>query len=549
MQRPSVPVPLREVLRNGAIVRVEAAWVSAVAAEWAYLVSLLVFAYGAGGVTAAGLVTTVRMLPPAVLAPFIATIADRLPPSRVLAGIQAARAVAIGFGAVVILAGLPPAWIFAVAGLEGLLAVLKRPTTMALLPALARSPEQLVASNAVTSTGEAAGVLLGPAIGALLLAIGGVGLGFAVPAAAFAMASVIVASIRTPMVPMGPTAATTTGADAALRSLLGGFGALRRYPSAGLLVSLFATQTFVRGLLTVLLVAAAIELLGLGQAGVGYLNSAIGAGGLIGAVGVMAVVGRRRMGGAVSAALAAWGLPIAIVGIAPATWLAFPLLGVVGVANAVLDVSGFTLLQRCVPNALRARVFGAFEGIVALTFALGSLVAAPLVGLVGLRAALVVAGALLPALAIASAAAVRGADAAAVVPHRQVDLLRGIPLFAPLSMVVIEQLARSLEPTRHEAGTSVIVQGEAGDAYYIVSSGRADVVHDGARIAEVVAGDGFGEIALLDDRPRTASIVVREALEGYRLPREAFLEAVTGSPLSARAGARLVADRLAGMGH
>jgi hypothetical protein len=548
MQRPSVPVPLREVLRNGAIVRVEAAWVAAVAAEWAYLVSLLVFAYGAGGVAAAGLVTTVRMLPPAVLAPFIATIADRIAPNRVLAAIQAARAVTVAFGAVVILAGLPPAWIFAVAGLEGLLAVLKRPTTMALLPALARSPEQLVASNAVTSTGEAAGVLLGPAIGALLLAIGGVGLGFVVPAAAFAMASVIVATIGTPMIPMG-TAATTTGAGAALRSLLGGFGALRGYPSAGLLVGLFATQTFVRGLLTVLLVAAAIELLGLGQAGVGYLNSAIGAGGLVGAVGVMAVVGRRRMGGAVSFALAGWGLPIAIVGIAPVTWLAFPLLGVVGVANAVLDVSGFTLLQRLVPNALRARVFGALEGIVALTFGLGSLVAAPLVGLLGLRTALVVAGALLPALAIVSAAAVRSADAAGVVPHRQVDLLRGIPLFAPLSMVVIERLARSLEPIRHEAGTSVIVQGEAGDAYYIVSSGRADVVHDGATIAEVAAGDGFGEIALLDDRPRTASIVVREALEGYRLPREAFLEAVTGSPLSARAGARLVAERLAGMGH
>ena len=541
-------MPLREVLRNGAIVRVEAAWVAAVAAEWAYLVSLLVFAYGAGGVAAAGLVTTVRMLPPAVLAPFIATIADRIAPNRVLAAIQAARAVTVASGAVVILAGLPPAWIFAVAGLEGLLAVLKRPTTMALLPALARSPEQLVASNAVTSTGEAAGVLLGPAIGALLLAIGGVGLGFAVPAAAFAMASVIVATIRTPMIPMG-TAATTSGAGAALRSLLGGFGALRGYPSAGLLVGLFATQTFVRGLLTVLLVAAAIELLGLGQAGVGYLNSAIGAGGLVGAVGVMAVVGRRRMGGAVSFALAGWGLPIAIVGIAPATWLAFPLLGVVGVANAVLDVSGFTLLQRLVPNALRARVFGALEGIVALTFGLGSLVAAPLVGLLGLRAALVVAGAVLPVLAIVSAAAVRAADAAGVVPHRQVDLLRGIPLFAPLSMVVIERLARSLEPIHHEAGTSVIVQGEAGDAYYIVSSGRADVVHDGATIAEVAAGDGFGEIALLDDRPRTASIIVREALEGYRLPREAFLEAVTGSPLSARAGARLVAERLAGMGH
>jgi MFS family permease len=547
MQRPSIPLPLREVLRNGAIVRVEAAWVSAVAAEWAYLVSLLVFAYDAGGVAAAGLVTTVRMLPPALLAPFVATVADRIAPNRVLAAIQSARAATVGFGAVVIVADLPPAWIFAVAGIEGLLAVLKRPTTMALLPALARSPEQLVASNAVTSTGEAAGVLIGPAIGALLLAIGGVGLGFAGPAAAFAIASGIVLSIRTPTIPRGAEA--TTGARSAVRELLGGFGALRDYPSVGLLVGLFATQTFVRGLLTVLLVATAIELLGLGQSGVGYLNSAIGAGGLIGAVGVMAIVGRRRMGGAVSAALATWGLPIAIVGIAPTTWLAVPLLGIIGVANAVLDVSGFTLLQRCVPNALRARVFGAFEGIVALTFGVGSLAAAPLVGLLGLRASLVVVGALLPVIAIVSATAVRRADAAAVVPHRQVELLRGVPLFAPLSMVVIEQLARSLEPIHHDAGTSVIVQGDAGDAYYIVSSGRADVIRDGARIAEVSAGDGFGEIALLDDRPRTASIVVREALDGHRLPREAFLEAVTGSPLSARAGARLVAERLAGMGH
>lgn len=539
-------MPLREVLRNGAIVRVEAAWVTAVTAEWAYLVSLLVFAYDAGGVAAAGLVTTVRMLPPALLAPLIATIADRIAPNRVLAAIQGARAATVGFGALVILIDLPPAWIFAVAGLEGVLAVLKRPTTMALLPALARSPEELVASNAVTSSGEAVGVLVGPAIGALLLALGGVGLGLGAPAVAFAVASVTVASIGTPIIP--PPAATT-GTRAALRALLGGFGALRGYPSAGLLVGLFSTQTFVRGLLTILLVAAAIELLGLGQAGVGYLNSAIGAGGLIGAVAVMAVVGRRRMGGAVSLALAGWGLPIALVGLAPATWLAFPLLGVVGVANAVLDVSGFTLLQRCVPNALRARVFGALEGIVALTFGLGSLVAAPLVGLLGLRAALIVAGVLLPVIAIASAAAVRRADSAAVVPHRQVELLRGIPLFAPLSMVVVEQLARSLEPIRHPAGTSVILQGDVGDAYYIVSSGRADVVHDGARIGEVGAGDGFGEIALLDDRPRTASIVVREPLEGYRLPREAFLEGVTGSPLSARAGARLVAERLAGMGH
>lgn len=546
MQRPSFPPAFREVMGNAAIVRVEAAWIMAMGAEWAYLVALLVFAYDVGGVAAAGAVTTVRMLAPAAVAPFAATLADRLPPNVVLAAIQAGRAVTVAFAALVIGAGWPPAWIFVVAGVEGVLAVLKRPTTMSLLPALARSPQQLVASNAATSLGEAIGVLLGPAIGAMLLAAGGVGLGFAGPAAGFAVAALIVASIRVPSV---PRAAHAPGASAAFRELLGGFVGLRRHGSAGLLVALFAVQTFVRGLLTVLLVATSIELLGLGQAGVGYLNSALGAGGLVGAVAVMGVASRERIGGALSTALGAWGLPIALIGLAPITWLAFPLLGIIGVANAALDVSGFTLLQRLVPTALRARVFGAFEGIVALTFGLGSLVAAPLVHLVGLRSALVATGLLLPLVAIATARAVGRADAAAIAPYSQVALLRGVPLFAPLSMVVIEHLALSLEPVRYPAGADVITQGDPGDAYYLVELGRADVLRDGMRIASVGPGDGFGEIALLDDRPRTATIAVLEDLQGFRLPRAAFLEAVTGNPQSAATAARLVADRLAAAGQ
>src|SRR5512134_2765891 len=153
MRRPGVPEPLREVLRNGAIVRLEAAWVASIAAEWAYLVTLLVFAYDAGGVAAAGAVSTVRMLPSVVLAPFVATLSDRFAPSLVLAVVHAARAVVVAAGALVVSGALPPTTILAVAAVEGSLAVLKRPTTMSLLPALARSPEELVASNAVTSTG------------------------------------------------------------------------------------------------------------------------------------------------------------------------------------------------------------------------------------------------------------------------------------------------------------------------------------------------------------------------------------------------------------
>jgi MFS family permease len=540
MRRPRLPEPLREVLRNGAIVRLEAAWVAAIAAEWAYLVTLLVFAYDTGGVAAAGAVSTIRMLPSVVLAPFVATLSDRFAPSLVLGIVHAARAATIAAGALVVSGVLPPTLILVVAAVEGSLAVLKRPTTMSLLPALARSPEELVAGNAVTSTGEAVGVLVGPVVGGLFLAWFGIAAGLLGPAVVLALAAAIVLTIRT----QAPGGTDADEGRSAMRGLVAGFAALRTHPSAGLIVTLFSAQTFVRGLLTVLLVAASIELLGLGEAGVGYLNSAIGAGGLVGAIVAVGLVGRRRLSGPFVVALALWGLPIAIIGAGPHPWLAFAVLGVVGVANAILDVSGFTLLQRCVPNRLRGRVFGAFEGVVSLTFGLGSLVAAPLVSLLGLQAALVAAGALLPVLSLLSSVAVRAADHAAIVPVRELGLLRGVPLFAPLPLTVIEQLARSMTLERHGVGTTVIVQGDPGDGYHVIASGSASVVRDGVTLRQLGPGDGFGEIALLDDRPRTATVTAVEPLEAYRLPRAAFLEAVTGSEHSARIGARLVDERL-----
>jgi len=167
---------LAKVLANRSIRHAQVGWFIAIAAQWAYLVAVLVYAYDVGGVVAAGLASTVRMLPAALAAPFTTMLADRLPPRLVLLAVHAGRALAVGLVALVIAAGLPAAVVFvAVAvALEGLIATLHRPTTMALLPALARSPEELIAANATTSSGEAIGVLVGPAIGGALLAGGGV---------------------------------------------------------------------------------------------------------------------------------------------------------------------------------------------------------------------------------------------------------------------------------------------------------------------------------------------------------------------------------------
>jgi len=536
---------LRHVLANPSIRRAQVAWFLGIAGQWIYLVCVLVYAYDIGGVVAAALASTLRMLPAALLAPFVTTLADRLPPNRVLLGVHGGRALVAGAIALVIAGGLSPVLVYGAIVFEGVLATLHRPTTMALMPALARSPQELVATNAVTSTGESTGTLIGPAIGGLLLAMGGPVLGIAATAAGFAVAAVTVSNIDARR-PVEPDAA---GDRSRLRELAGGFSALRDYPSAGLLIGLFSAQTFVRGVLTVLLVAVSVELLLLGEAGLGYLNSAIGAGGLLGAFLTFALVMRRHLATPFSIALAGWGLPIVLIGLVPIGPLAFAALAILGLANAVLDVSGFSLLQRCVPNALRGRVFGALEGIVSLTFGLGSLTAPALVELFGIRGALVAAGALLPAVALVSFALVRRADAAAVVPERQVGLLRGVPMFTPLPMTILEQIASGLVEERHDEGAEVIRQGAAGDCWYLVVEGAVEVVHDGRRVATLGPGDGFGEIALLSQRPRTATVVVREPAQVYRLPRTVFLEAVTGHPHAMIAGEALVSRRLSELGH
>jgi MFS family permease len=533
--------PIRDVLRNPAMVRLQASWFLGIGAEWAYVVALLVWAYGAGGVAAAGLISTVRMLPPVIGAPAASSVADRLPANLVLAAVNGVRAVVVASSAAAIVLDASPLLVFGAAMAEGLLAVLKRPATLSMLPALARSPEELVAGNAVTSTGEALGVLLGPAVASVLLAFGGVELAIGAPAIPLLIAAVLLFTIRV------ARARDTRQGRGPLTELAGGFAALRDHASAGLVVGLLAAQTFVRGLLTVLLVAAAVDLLGLGEGGVGWLTAAMGAGGLVGAAGATLWMAGGRLAPMFSLSLAAWGLPIALVGVLPVAWLATALLAVIGLANAALDVAGFTLIQRSVPNALRARVFGAMEGIVALTFAAGSLGAAPLVALVDLRWALIVTGAILPALAVLSAQAVRHAESATIVPQRELDLLRGDPLFAPLSLVVLEQLAHGMTPERAPSGTTLVAQGDVGDAYWLIAEGSADVVRDGAMLRRIGPGDGFGEIALLQDRPRTASVVTTTTAVVHRLPRETFLEAVSGTPASASVAGRLVSDRLSGL--
>jgi MFS family permease len=531
---------LRRVAANPDIRRAQVAWMLGYAAEWAWLVALFVYAYGVGGVATVGLAGLARTLPAGVLAPALSSLADRLPRHRVLLGIHAGRGALVGLVAFNVATG-GPAWApFVLAGLEGLLGVLHRPTYMTLMPSLARAPEELVASNAASSTMEGIGTLIGPAIGGVLVAVAAPWVTFAVPSGIFLAAAVIVLGIRP-----AQDLAVARAAQRGWSVVITGFRGLADHPHASLLLGLFGAQIFVRGLLNVLLVAASIQLLGLGDQGVGLLNAAMGAGGFAGALFAMTLVGRERMAPFFSLALIAWGSPILLIGLVPNAGLAVAAMAVLGAGNAVLDVAGFTLLQRSLPNAVRGPVFGILETIVMLGLAAGSVLAPLMVTVLGLPGALIATGALLPVLAVLTWPMVQRTDGLAVIPAREMAILRGVPMLRFLPLTVLEQVAQAARPTHFAAGSRIIGQGEAGDTFYVLAEGSAAASVDGRTVRHMQTGDSFGEIALLRDVPRTATVTAETDGEAYIIDREVFVCAVSGDRQSLAAAQDVIGQRLA----
>jgi len=507
------------------------------AAEWAWLVALSVFAYAIGGVGLVGVVGLVRSLPAGVLAPALSSVADRWPQQRVLLAVHAGRAVLVALVAVAAAASWHPAFIVGIAALDGLLAVLHRPSHMAMMPALARSPEDLVAANVASGTLENVGTLVGPVIGGILVAVARP-LGFAVPAAMFAVAALLVLGVG------AGRAVRRSRPAGAIELMLGGLRAARAYPHAGLMLGLFGLQTLVRGALGVLLVVLAIEIIGIGEEGVGYLTAAIGAGGLVGALAALGLVGRRRLAPPILLGLLLWGLPIVVIGLAPSLAVALIALAVLGAGNAVLDIAGFSQLQRIVPNAVRGRIFGLLEANVMLTVGLGAILAPGLIGVLGRQGALVLTGLVLPGAALLAWRWLRSSDERAVVPERELRLLRGVPMFAALPMTIVEDLAAQLTSRTFAAGEPIFAAGEAGDTFHIISAGSATVdVPDGARRA-MAAGESFGEIALLRDVPRTATVTAADQMETLVLDRDTFLGAICGDRFSMQAAEGVVRHRL-----
>jgi MFS family permease len=529
------------VLRNRAIRRIEIAWTAGTAADWAFLVVLLVVAYDEGGTLAVGILGAVRVIPAIVAAPFASTLVERFRGDRVLTAINVLRCGGAVATAAVVGLGLPIEATYVLAGIVAGAGSLVRPIQNALLPALARTPGELIAANVASSVGEGLGTFAGPLLAGILVASTGSFEASVLIAAVFAGAAAAVTGVRFEGEVDARGGASASGgtrvriADAPV--------VLRRYPAATLVMSDFVAQVFVRGVFIALTVAISIELLDLGDGGVGLLNSAVGLGGFVGALGALGLAGGARLGAVFVVALAAWGLPLVLIGAWPVAAIALVALFVTGVSNAILDVSGFTLIQRGVGNEDRVTMFAIMEALFGVGLLAGSLTAPALDALIGPRGALVVAGAILPLCALASWRAIgRGAGTSAEA-EAHLALLRRNTLFAPLPLTALDRLAEGMSPRSFEAGEIVMRKGEPGEHYLLIADGEIDVSDDDRQLATLGPGDGVGEIALLRRVPRTATATARTRVDAYAIDAPAFLAAVAG-PAAAAAAEAVVADRL-----
>ena len=530
-----------ELWGNRGLRRAQLAWGGFHTAEWASLVALSVVAYEADGAGAVGLVLFARMVPSAVVAPVVAVVSDRYRRERILILVHLVRALACLGAAVALAAGGRTVLVYVLAVLAAVPLAAHRPCHLALAPLLARTPRELAASNVAALTFESTAVLLGPAGAAALLAISGPAAVFAACAAASFLSLVAIAGVRPAVVP-----SPVEGRAGALAELREGARALLGNPPVRLVVGLFGAQAFVRGALGVLLVVVAIDLLGIGDSGVGLLTAAFGVGGIVGALAGITLVGRGRLGRPFQLALAGWGLPLVVLGLAPETGLALACLALSGLANSLLDVSGFTSMQEHSDERTVGRIFGLFELVVIVAVATGALVAPLALHALGSRGALVAAGGLLAVLAALAHGALGRMDESTEVRAAELGLLGRTSIFAPLPYAALRRLATSLGERRAGAGEVVVREGEEGDVVYVIADGRVSVDQSGAVIRELGPDDVFGELALILDVPRTATVTATEPVVLRTLAREPFLAAVTGNQLSDEALRRLVAARTRG---
>ncbi len=551
---------LASVFVNRNLRRMQIAFAGSLIGNWAFTTAVSVWAYGEGGAKAVGIYYSIRLAVMALATPFVSTLADKYPRKRVMIYSDLYSAVLVVLATVCLYADTSALPIYVLAVVTSFGGSAFRAAQGAITPQLADTTEQLTASNGTASTLESLAIFVGPAIATGLLAVTDVEIVFLLNVASFAWSMLMVAGIhlgRSEEEAEKAAEPETLGealaeaaeeeveqAEGFLRETSAGFRAIRQDKDLLVTVVEGSAQTIVAGALAVIPLVIAVEILDTGAKGVGLLDSVMGLGAIVGGIFAIARSTKHKLGQDLIVGVFLWSFPLIVITIWPTPIAAFAVMAVLGFANPVVDVNVFTVIQRLTPDAVLGRVFGAFETCLIGTMAVGSAIAPLMLHLWGLRATVGILGVVIGLIAVLGYAPMRSLDRRLEAPAG-LPLLRAIPMFAPLNPVTLDHLARVLDRVDVSAGDVIVHEGDESDLFYVIESGRVQVTAaDGQVLREEGPGDYFGEIGLLRDVPRTATITAMEPTVLLALEREEFLDAVTGQGESRRLAEDVVVRRL-----
>jgi MFS family permease len=543
---------LREVFRNPGLRRIQLAFAGSIVGDWAYGVAGAIYVYEQGGATAVGVLGVIRYLSMALITPFSSMLGDRFPRRLVMVGSDSIRALLVLVSALLIADDANRYAVYAVIVATSISSTPFRSAQASYLPELASGPGDLAAANVASSTIESVGFFAGPAIAGILLAVSNISTVFIFNAATFVWSAFLVIGIRPPKKPEAvqeetpetPEPASEKEGSGFFTEASAGYRQILTNRDLRLMIGLYCGQTVVAGASLVFEVAVALSLLGLSRSGLGYLNATLGIGGLVGGFVALVLAQRGHLARDFGIGVFFWSAPLILLAAWPTVTAAVIVWVLIGLANSVVDVNAFTILQRIAPAETMSRVFGAMESAIIGTMALGALLMPLLIRTVGIRWGIVVIGVGIGAPTLLGFRGLYRVDGIALAPPG-LELLRGVGLLGFLPEPTLDALARALVRVEVAAGETFIHEGDPGDLFYVVESGTVEVTKEGRHIADLGPGDYVGEIALLHDVPRTASVRATADAVLQSLDRETFIPAVTGQGAFKEAAEVAITTRLA----
>jgi len=514
--------------RSRELGRTQLAFVAFNLLEWGGGIALFVFAFQIGGTAAVGLAALALQVPAGIIAPFASVLVDRIDRRRLLIAVMASLALLTAAAGAAMLLRAPTWLAFTLACSSGWALTLVRPTYSALMPWLARSPQELTTSYAAMGLIESISIFIGPLLAGVVFvyadtrSVSGSGLAYIV--FSILMLAGVVAVWSTSE--SNERAEEADEAPFRASDLWAGFSYVVGDDRRRLLVSLAGSSMFMLGVLDTIIVVLAFNVLHTGEAGVGFLNAVLGAGSIVGATIAMVAGQRQRLYPTMQAGLLSTGVPLAVVAASPL--LSAPMFAISGAGMQLTDVSARTMLQRVVPDDKLGRVFGVLESLYVGLEGLGALASSLLIVWIGPGWTLAVASVLLPVAGLLLRRRIASLDVGVRIPTEEIARLRATDLFAPLPPPALERVARDLVPLDLPAGSVVIREGEPGSRFYVLTQGRAVVSRGGEVVTERGPGDYFGEVALLLEQPRNATVTALSNIRVFVLEREEFLRVVTG---------------------